>query len=878
MKDDGGGIYTWAPSVEKAFYGMKIIGNIIRNGIGNIDGVDDGNETVWTDGIYLDNCSSFIEVFGNTISKCARAGIFPYRGQGHHIHHNTSYDNKYGIRFQDDLGSVINDTLENNLFIAKYAYQMPALFYAPHNNIGTLGFFDSNNYVKPVDSNFIIEITTGMGSQYRREILSLANWRQQYKLDVHSKESPATINTFSYTSASENKFSNGSFNSNIAGSSIWSANNNLVTSWNNNKIDGGSLQVAYNHASPGVTMPNVSFEVGSINPEKNYVLKFSSIGNLDNKTLYASLRNLQANWEDLTEPVPTVISTSRTDNEILFNFPKGVSSGAITLTWNDLDLNDTFWIDNVELFEANVSENNVDDYIFFKYNASTSNITFSLPGSFMDVTGKLYSGNITLAPFTSIVLIKDRNPGKKNPPIAHAGTPQTISLPTDKVDLSGSGTSLTSNKLNYKWVKLSGPQADVIAQRDSAFTNVTNLSEGTFVYELTVTDEDGLFGKDTTQVKVVAASNIPPVAHAGSDIIITLPVNNTTLSGSGTDADGTVVSYVWNKISGPAAFSIVNTTSAITGISGLVQGTYKFELKVTDNDGAIGKDTMQVIVNPAANIPPVSKAGDNKYITLPVNQTALEGKGTDIDGTVVSYLWTKISGPASFNIVNAASPVTDVTGLIQGTYEFELKVMDNNGAVGKDTMQVIVNKASNIPPVANAGKDINIIFPVNSVILNGSGTDADGFVVNYLWKQISGPSESLINEPNAANPNISNLMGGNYLFELTVTDNEGATGKDNMIVSVDLGRMTSVVNCINVYPNPVKEIATLEITTIKPNGTNLLIIVSDINGKIVYRKTKKVDQPIMNEKVDMTGFAKGVYNATVYLAKNEKQTLKIVKL
>ena len=365
LKDDGGGIYTWAPSVEKAFYGMKIIGNIIRNGIGNIDGVNDGNETVWTDGIYLDNRSSFIEVSGNTISKCARAGIFPYRGQGHHIHHNTSYDNKYGIRFQDDLGSVINDTIENNLFIAKYAYQMPALFNAPHNNIGTLGFFDSNNYVKPVDSNFIIEITTGMGSQYRREILSLANWRQQYKLDVHSKESPATINTFSYTSASENKFSNGSFNSNIAGSSVWSANNNLVTSWNNNnKLDGSSLQVAYNHASPGVTMPNVSFEVGSINPEKNYVLKFSSIGNLDNKTLYASLRNLQANWEDLTEPVPTVISTSRTDNEILFNFPKGVSSGAITLTWNDLDLNDTFWIDNVELFEANVSENNVDDYIF----------------------------------------------------------------------------------------------------------------------------------------------------------------------------------------------------------------------------------------------------------------------------------------------------------------------------------------------------------------------------------------------------------------------------------------------------------------------------------------------------------------------------------
>ena len=92
------------------------------------------------------------------------------------------------------------------------------------------------------------------------------------------------------------------------------------------------------------------------------------------------------------------------------------------------------------------------------------------------------------------------------------------------------------------------------------------------------------------------------------------------------------------------------------------------------------------------NIPPVANAGGNKTITLPVNKITLAGSGTDADGTIITYLWTKISGPTSYSIVNAASPVTDVTGLVQGIYQFELKVTDNNGAVGKDTMQVTVNR------------------------------------------------------------------------------------------------------------------------------------------------------------------------------------------
>ena len=232
--------------------------------------------------------------------------------------------------------------------------------------------------------------------------------------------------------------------------------------------------------------------------------------------------------------------------------------------------------------------------------------------------------------------------------------------------------------------------------------------------------------RDTMQVTVNAAANIPPVANAGGNKTITLPVNKITLAGSGTDADGTIVSYLWTKISGPTSYSIVNAASPVTDVTGLIQGTYQFELKVTDNNGAVGKDTMQVIVNAAANIPPVANAGGNKTITLPVNKITLAGSGTDADGTITTYLWTKISGPTSYSIVNAASPITDVTGLIQGTYQFELKVTDNKGAIARDTTQIMVNAASLVSSTANAGPDQTITLPTNKVDLSGSGTGPDG--------------------------------------------------------------------------------------------------------------------------------------------------------
>ena len=46
-------------------------------------------------------------------------------------------------------------------------------------------------------------------------------------------------------------------------------------------------------------------------------------------------------------------------------------------------------------------------------------------------------------------------------------------------------------------------------------------------------------------------SNRPPIAHAGKDTTIILPVDSVILDGRASTDDKKIVSYQWTKISGP---------------------------------------------------------------------------------------------------------------------------------------------------------------------------------------------------------------------------------------------------------------------------------------------------------------------------------------
>ena len=199
------------------------------------------------------------------------------------------------------------------------------------------------------------------------------------------------------------------------------------------------------------------------------------------------------------------------------------------------------------------------------------------------------------------VLVDD--PSINQPPVANAGPDQMISWPRNSVILNG-GASIDpdNNIIAYEWTTVSGPSAFNFVSDISIVTEVNDLVQGNYSFELKVTDADSLFSRDTVQI-VVTPPNLLPIARAGNDTVVqsdedactVFPVTLTLNASNSYDPDGTIVSYRWT---GPGTL-LQNNNAPVATVKNLVPGLNRFILKVTDNYGGAGYDTMYITINAA---------------------------------------------------------------------------------------------------------------------------------------------------------------------------------------------------------------------------------------------------------------------------------------
>lgn len=407
-----------------------------------------------------------------------------------------------------------------------------------------------------------------------------------------------------------------------------------------------------------------------------------------------------------------------------------------------------------------------------------------------------------------------QNGSTNMPPIADAGSNQTITAPVAQVTLAGSGTDMDGTITNYLWTKISGT-GGVFANAADPATVFSGLTEGVYILQLQVTDNNSATDTDTVTITVNPGA---PVASAGSNQTITLPVNSTTLNASGSTAvSGTITGYAWSKISGPSGSAITTPSSVSTGITGLIAGTYVYQVTVTNSFTLTDSATVTIVVQPSVpvNQPPVANAGTDQTIDIGVTtQVSLFGIGTDTDGTVVSYAWLKLSGTGG-TITAPGSQSTNVTGLSVGTYVLQLTVTDNLGATGTDTIVVTVNPAANDAPIANAGINQTITLPASTATLDGSASTDDTAITDQLWIFVSGPVTPSITTPASLITGITGMTSpGDYIFRLYVQDIDGLTDHDGVRVRV-LSADNPPVTLINTPDSSV----TLPVDSISVDAT-----------------------------------------------------------
>ncbi|XP_073339110.1 dyslexia-associated protein KIAA0319-like protein isoform X2 [Pagrus major] len=287
------------------------------------------------------------------------------------------------------------------------------------------------------------------------------------------------------------------------------------------------------------------------------------------------------------------------------------------------------------------------------------------------------------------------NKAKDYRPVANAGPNQVIQLPRNSISLYGNQSTDDHDNLSYEW-SLSPESKDKVVEMQGVRTPILQLSamqEGDYTFQLTVTDSSGQ--QDTAQVTVIVQpeNNKPPVADAGPEKELTLPVDRTTLDGSKSSDDQKISTYHWKQTKGPDGVKIENADGAVATVTGLEVGTYEFTLMVTDERKLQSSDMVTVIVREELDQPPVAHVVSSPSIALPVRTAILDGSHSTDDKGGVSYVWTRDdNSPAAGDVLNNSDhqAVLFLGNLVEGKYSFTLTVTDSKGqtSVNRGTVEV----------------------------------------------------------------------------------------------------------------------------------------------------------------------------------------------
>lgn len=378
------------------------------------------------------------------------------------------------------------------------------------------------------------------------------------------------------------------------------------------------------------------------------------------------------------------------------------------------------------------------------------------------------------------------------------------------------------------------------------------------------------------------STNQPPVANAGTDQSLVAGTTTTTLSGSGSDPNGTPVTFSWTKLSGPAA-TISNTTIASPVITGLTNGnSYVFRLTVSDGS-LTATDDVQVTVAPGGTNPG----------TITVNRTTaaitVNGNLNETAWNLANQITKSVTGTPNNTV--SFGVLWDATNLYLGVRVLDAALhADSPDPWENDAVEIYID-ANNNKLTNYDGLDNQFIKQYNSSNLF---TKVSVTGVQHAWAAIAGgysvelsiPWSQLGLTPSAGlaigfdvgydDDDNGGTRDGQAVWNGTINNYQNTSGFGTLVLSnttIQGGALTSTADFTNetkqpvlsITPNPVTNgLVTLTI----PNAQRTdFVQVFDMNGKLVLRS---MAQPVT--RLNLGGLAAGIYS--VKLVTGGKTVLK----
>ncbi|HOW26600.1 MAG TPA: HYR domain-containing protein, partial [Bacteroidales bacterium] len=287
---------------------------------------------------------------------------------------------------------------------------------------------------------------------------------------------------------------------------------------------------------------------------------------------------------------------------------------------------------------------------------------------------------------------------------------------------------------------------------------------GTYSLTYTVTDNNGCSGSDNITVTV----NPNPSADITPDPASMCVGGSINMNGNPSGGSGSYTTHSWT---GTGATYLSNIAIQSPVFSGAPAGTYSLTYTVTDDNGCSGTDniTVSVSANPSASITP-----DPAAMCVGGN-IGLNGNPSGGSGSYTVHLWT---GTGATYLSNTAIQSPVFSGAPAGTYSLTYTVTDNNGCSGSDNITVTVNPS----PSADITPDPASMCVGGSINMNGNPSGGSGIYTTHTW---TGSGATYLSDAAIQSPVFSGAPAGTYSLTYTVTDNNGCSGSDNIMVTVN---------------------------------------------------------------------------------------------
>jgi hypothetical protein len=389
-------------------------------------------------------------------------------------------------------------------------------------------------------------------------------------------------------------------------------------------------------------------------------------------------------------------------------------------------------------------------------------------------------------------------------PKVSTGENQTVNS-EETVTLMGTASDSDGTISSYQWRQTSGTTVTLNNDKAAVANFIAPEVSTTeiLIFSLTVIDNSGGSALSTTQITILATTieNIPPKVNAGVDQVVN-ENTSVTLSGTATDTDGQISSYLWQQSTGTST-TLNNGNTAVASFTAPEVNSSEvltFTLTVTDNAGAVIADTIQITVKPiiAENSAPTANAGIDQTVYVDDIVNLSGEQSSDADGDNMTYSWSFISIPNNSlaSISNASQALATFTADMEGTYVVSLIVDDGELSSDIDTLEVIV---SNI----TLGTTEGVLCDYSYNDFNDSPSVS--YTSHSQWTCLNGERQLTANGipdhvvgtfPNANNPNAieEQSVSASYTLEplksdisTTLGGPSGATGYVLNGVKIDAG-------------------------------------------------------------------------------------------